>query len=196
MVLQEAGARLLALPEKSDTNLRDKLKIQLATMHEMQGEMTLEQSTRKAHVNWYENDRKTRLVEHELLETYYVRRPQHLLRIAMCLHLSTCHDMVVCETCWNRALAILNWTERFLPMLASKMFKSAWGEEQDLVLKKIRSSNNGQINHSDLIRRMQYRMGAAGTKNILASLKEAGIVREIRNTVEHYYILTTEGHDD
>lgn len=194
MVLQEASARIIALPVPSDKGIRERLIIQLANMHAMQGQMSLSEDANRRHIDWYESDKRGRVIEHELLETYYQRKPQHLLRVAMCLHLSEHQDFVVCETCWQRAQALLTWTEKFLPALASKMFKSAWGEEQDLVLSKIRS-NGGQLSHSVLVRRMQYRMGAAQTRSIINSLKEAGVVKEIRSTIEHTYILTESEND-
>lgn len=194
MVLQEASARMIALPQPSDQRLRERLIIQLATMHESLGEMTLSDATYATHQEWYDNDKKTRLVEHEILETYYQRKPQHLLRIAMCLHLSTCKDMIVCLSCWERALKLLTWTERFLPSLAGKMFKTAWGEDQEVIVRKIRGVG-GTIGHSDLVRKMQYKMAAAGTRNIISSLKESGIIKETRNAIEHTYTLA-EGYDD
>jgi hypothetical protein len=194
MILQEASARMKALPEPSDGRLREKLKIELACMHENQGEMILSDATRTTHIDWYEEDKKTRLVEHEILETYYQRKPQHLLRIAMCLHLSSCKDMIVCLACWERALKLLTWTEKFLPALAGKMFKTAWGEDQEIIIRKIRGAG-GKIDHSDLIRKMQYKMAAAGTRNILSSLKEAGVIRETRSAIEHSYTLA-EGYND
>lgn len=194
MVLQEASARMIALPKPSDPKLREKLIIELAEMHECQGEITLSDATYATHLEWYENDKRTRLVEHEILETYYQRKPQHLLRIAICLHLATCKDMVVCLNCWERALKLLTWTEKFLPALAGKMFKTAWGEDQEIVIRKLRGSG-GTIQHSDLVRKMQYKMPAAATRNIINSLKESGIVKETRNSVEHSYTLA-EGYND
>jgi hypothetical protein len=194
MVLQENSSRMIALPKPSNPKIREKLIIQLATMHESQGEMTLSGATYTTHEEWYDNDKRTRTVEHELLETYYQRKPQHLLRIAMCLHLSTCKDMIVCLECWERALALLTWTEKFLPALAGKMFKTAWGEDQEAIIRKIRGTG-GTIHHSDLVRKMQYKMPAASTRNIISSLKEAGIVKETRNSIEHTYTIA-EGYND
>lgn len=189
MVLQESSARIIALPEASNQRLRQKIITGLAEMHEFQGQITLTPETWKTHTEWYENDKRTRTVEHDILETYYQRKPSHLLRFAMCLHLAHCRTLVVCEECWHTARRILDWTERFLPSLASRMFKSSWGEEQDLVLRKIRAAG-GAIEHSDLIRKMQYRMSAQQTRGILASLKDAGTIKEIRSAIEHTYIIT------
>lgn len=194
MVLQEASARIIPLPEPSDQHLRTRLTIQLAEMHELQGQVTLDPEVTKLHYAWYEEDKRSRIIEHELLETYYQRKPQHMLRIAIALHVSTCHNLILCPDCWHRAAKLLAWTERFLPGLARKMFKSSWGKDQELILAKLRNSG-GSISHSELVRRMQYRMGAMATRNIISSLKEAGVVTETRSTLEHTYSLNEEHND-
>lgn len=195
MILQEASSRIRALPKPSDERLRQKIVVDLAEMHMLQGEMHLTKGAHHAHIEWYEDDKRHRQVEHELLETYYQRKPVHLLRFAMCLHLATHRDMQICVECWERALSILDWTERYLPGLVGKMFKSPWGEDQDNVMRKIRSAG-GYITHSDLVRRMQYRMSASQLRNVLSSLKEAMVIREVRNAIEHAYALTETVNED
>jgi hypothetical protein len=188
MVLQESGSRIIAMPDPSNARLRTKVITELAAMHAFEGQVTLTPQANQTHVEWYENDKRTRIVEHDILETYYQRKPSHLLRFAMCLHLAQCRTLVVCEDCWHTARRILDWTERFLPGLASRMFKSSWGEDQDLVLKKI-AGKGGHIEHSELVRRMQYRMSAAQVRTILSSLKDAGTIKEVRSAIEHTYVL-------
>jgi DNA-binding transcriptional regulator PaaX len=69
------------------------------------------------------------------------------------------------------------------------MFKTNWGEDQDLIIKKIKSKG-GIIKHSDLIRLMQYKMSAQNVRTLVGSLKEAGVVTEQRSAVDHVYVLT------
>lgn len=188
MVLQEAGSRIIALPEPTDIRLRTGVVTELAAMHAFEGQVTLSPQTNRTHIDWYENDKRTRTVEHDILETYYQRKPSHLLRFAMCLHLAHCRTLVVCEDCWHTARRLLGWTERFLPSLASRMFKSAWGEDQDLVLRKIKG-RGGSIEHSELVRRMQYRMGATQLRSIISSLKDAGTIKEVKSAISHAYVV-------
>ena len=194
MVLQEKSARTIPLPRKSDPKLRDKLILELATLHQFQGEIFLSDATTKRHAEWYTHDKHHRLVEHEILETYYQRKPSHMLRIAIALHMATHGDLVVCETCWQRAFDLLAYIERFLPNLVNKMFKSPWGEDQDLVLRKIRGCG-GSIAHSELVRKMQYKMSANQTRQIVGSLKESRLITEIHNAIEHTYYLTEAANE-
>lgn len=189
MILQEASARVVAIPPPMNTKLREKIIIELARLHELEGQMTLTRGAYASHVAWYENEKISRSVDHEILETYYQRKPSHLLRFAMCLHLATCQTFEICEECWQRALDILEWTERFLPVLASRMFKSGWGEDQALVIKKIRAAG-GTIEHSVLVRRMQYKMSSTQVRTLVNSLKEAGAIKEYKTTLVHTYVLT------
>jgi hypothetical protein len=189
MVLQEYSTRVIALPKPQDAKLREKLILELASLHEFQGEMSFDKEARDAHIELYEHDKVNRIAEHEILETYYQRKHSHLIRVSMCLHLAECKDLTICYRCWKRALDILNWTERFLPTLAARMFKNTWGEDQDLLIKKIHAAG-GSIRHTDLIRRLQYRMSASQVRSLVGSLKEAGLIKEHRTAIDHVYTLT------
>lgn len=189
MVLQEKRTRLRALPEPSHEGLKKKVVMDLLEAHELQGEVTFTPEAREHYIRWYEAEAFSRRPsEYEILETYYQRKPSHLIRFAMCLHLATHKDMCVCLECVNRALKILTYVERTLPSLGTKMFKTPYGEDQDTIIKKIQGQG-GSITHSVLIRKMQNRMGSQQVRNIINNLKDAGMLTETHNAVEHLYTL-------
>jgi hypothetical protein len=78
--------------------------------------------------------------------------------------------------------------ESFLPELMQQMFKTNVGEDNEAVLTAIKKAG-GSITHTNIIRKMQYRMKAQQTKEILASLKESEQIEELRDNLSHRYIL-------
>src|SRR4029077_19429685 len=76
--------------------------------------------------------RATRAAEHEILATYYQRKPDHAKRIAICLHLAEHANLTLCLSCFTRAVEILDWIERFIPALLRQMFKTSSGHSADL----------------------------------------------------------------
>ena len=141
------------------------------------------------YVEWYRHFKVApRSPEHELLSTYLERKPIHVLRLAMVIHLATHQDLEICTECFLRALRLCELSERFLPTLMRQMFKTTSGEEQELVLNTIRKAGV-TINHTDLVRRLSYKMRAGQTREVLSSLKEAEMIREVKDNLSRRYIL-------
>lgn len=192
LVVQESTARCEPIPKPGDPTLKERLMMQLAYFHVFQGEIVMSHKAHNAHNKWYrEHTLMTQNPEHELLGTYYQRKQGHVLRLAMCLHIGTHYDRdpyTLCEECFERAVKILNWNEKFLPNLFRQLFKSQTGQDQELVLRAIRSAG-GSIQHSQLLRKLQYKFDATRVKSIISSLKEAGQLKEEAGVLGHVYIL-------
>lgn len=187
LIVQEASPRCEPIPRPGDPNERERLIYELAYLHTFEGEMLLDKVAHQHYVDWYSNEHQleAKAPEHELLSTYYNRKPDHIKRLAMVMHIVECGDLHICPPCFNRALQLLEWTEQFLPSMLQQMFKSQIGAEQEQVLRVIR--NAGLISHSDLVRKMGYRMNAQTCKNIVSSLKEMNLVFERSDNLGHFY---------
>lgn len=189
IVVQEDTARLEAFPGNPETLSRTNLMGELSWLHSLQGKIELNARMRETYVSWYRSHKeRERTAEHELMSTYLRRKPTNLLRLTACLHLIDHRSLELCQSCFERAVALMNWTERFLPGLIRKMFKSEAGLDLDFILGLIRS-NGGIIDHTSLVRRAGYRMGAGMVRAILASLKEAKQIKEVHDKIQHTYIL-------
>ena len=188
MIMEEYSARVKPLPPTEDLQVRKKLLIDLATMHEFLGEASLSAETRRMHIAWYTENKYNQTSSNELFETYYSRKPSHLLRIALCLHMGTHWNLEVCCECWQRSMQLLQWVEEHFELLGGKMFKSPFGEDQDLVM-RIVEREGGAIQHSQLLRKMSYRMGARQLQGITSNLKEMGYLEESSTAVGHVYKL-------
>ena len=136
------------------------------------------------HIDWYTWNKMDHVAGSELFETYFARKPAHLLRIAMCLHLGTHWDLEVCAECWNRSKEILEWIEGHFELLSGKMFKTPYGEDQDLVVRML-ERNGYEMTWTKLLRAMGYKMGASQLRMLVYNLKEQGIAEELHTAIGH-----------
>lgn len=187
IIHQTISPRIIPIPKARDETLRVRIIHMLTELHSHQGEMEFSPRAGKAYVDFYHANKMAR-PEHDMLEAYHQRKPSHAIRLSMLLHLSTHRDLEICYECFERALAILTWTEKFMPSLLRQMFRTGVGHDAEKVLRIIRS-NGGVIPHSVLIRKMQYSMNASQVKGIVNSLKESGQIEELHTKVSHTYIL-------
>jgi hypothetical protein len=191
LVVQEDSPRCEPIPRPGDPQIRQDLMNEMAALHSFNGEMVLSETAFAHHNRWYtEHKELSRDPEHEIMASYYQRKQSHLLRLAMCVHLSTCcytdAPMVVCDNCFSTAAAILDWNEKFLPNLFKQLFKSQYGSDQELVLRSIRGVG-GVITHSKLVHKLAYKFSASQVKSMVMSLKESEVVEEIRDGLNHLY---------
>lgn len=198
LVVQYGTSRIFPIPVPVPVGTRGRLIEQLVALNGLEGSMTFEPSVYHrngmgadtgAYVEWYREFKTTpRPPEFETLTTYLERKPIHVLRLAMVLHLATHQTLEICRDCFDRALRLCTLSEKFLPQLMRQMFKTASGDEQELVVNCIRK-NGGVITHSEIIRKLQYKMKAEQTKAVLNSLKEAEMVKEVKDNLSRRYIL-------
>lgn len=187
IVAQEQSPRLEPIPKPGDRQVRQNLMSELSRVHELSGELTFTPKVLATYDAWY-RDQKRRMGSqaHELLKTYYERKPDHVKRVAMCLHLADHCTLTLCPDCFDRALAILDWVEKFLPAIVRRLFKTSMGHDQDLVLATIKASG-GIIDHGLLMRRLQYKGDSRWLKNLIESLKEADQIEEVVDKLMHVY---------
>lgn len=195
LVVQDVSPRIEPVPNPGRRGARETLMAELAHINALQGQMEMTPECWKRYVDWYTEQKQRHLTpEFELLTTYYQRKPDHVKRIAMCIHAIDHQNLELCVECFNTALALLDWVEQFLPPVLRKMFKTLSGAEQELVLRVVKNAG-GVIRHAALIRKLQYRMHAAQVRSIIMSLKEAGQIEELLDANTHIYKIK-EGGDD
>jgi hypothetical protein len=192
LIVQEESSRCEPIPDPGAPDIRDALIRRLSDMHAFEGEITLDKQSLTEYERWYREDHRLEVKqpEHELLATYYNRKPDHIKRVAICLHLIECGNLSICLECFTRALRLLTWAEQFLPAMLRQMFKSQVGEVHEQILRIITQSV--KIPHSDLVRKMSYRMSAQEVKGIIQSLKESRQIQECMDNVGHYYTVLEE----
>lgn len=195
MIMQEYSCRLKPLPAAENMHLRKKLLIDLAQLYELTGQAHLSPEATQLHVDWYTWNKYDHVATSELFETYFARKPAHLLRIALCLHLGTHWNLEICTECWKRARDLLAWVESNFELLSGKMFRSSFGEEQDLVL-RVLEHFDGEVQWSRLLRRLSYRMGSQQLRAVVTNLKEQELIDELHTALGHVVKLRKEFKDE
>lgn len=195
MVMEEVSPRIKPLPPTENLGLRQKLLQDLAALYDLQGPLTLASETRHRHSNWYIKNKLEHVATNELFETYYARKPSHILRVAACLHLGTHWNLEICPECWTRALKLLEWIEAQFDLLGGKMFRSQYGEDQDLVLRAIERSG-GELKWSELLRRMSYRMSGQALRQIIFGLKDQDLIHEENSALGGHFVRLKKGQHE
>lgn len=167
----------------------------LGNLLSVSGEMSFTREAFHLYDNWYRQHKAiARGTELGLLQTYYQRKHDHAKRLAMCMHLAHHGTMNICSECWTLATELLTRVEYWIVPAFKDMFKTGSGLDADLVINTIKA-NNGVIDHSRLVRSVQYKMDAARLKVVLNSLKEGCLIEEKggHGKLQHCYLLT-ENH--
>lgn len=189
LVVQNDSPRIEPTPRPGNPKLKERIIYDIGQVHDIQGEIRMDPPTDLAYREWYSaHKRHSQHAEHEILATYYQRKPDHAKRVAIALHLAEHGTLSLCLPCFTRAVQILDWIERFIPGLIRQMFKTASGHSSDIVLQTIRNAG-GVIDHSELLRRVQHRFNGAELKPIITSLKDSGTIVEHVDKIQHVYVI-------
>ncbi len=190
MVMQSETPREEHIPTPRSKALEEDLVQRLICINtQVKGEMTMTPQCFTFHKEWYHaHQMASKNPEHPLLAAYFQRKPDHMKRLAMCLHLAERMDLTLTLTSMEHAIRILDWTEQFVPPMLKSMFKTPMGEQHDHVMQVIRNGG-GMIKHSDLVRKVQHKMDAQKLRSVVSSLKEAGMLFEAQNNLQHIYFL-------
>jgi len=195
MVMQNDSPREEDVPTPPPESLRNELLLRLLQINKnLRGELRFTPDARELHRQWYHSHReKTKHPEHPLLATYYQRKPDHVKRIAMCIHMVERYNLLLDRDSLSYAIGLLDWTERFIPPMLTSMFRNQMGEAHEFVLSALRSYGP-VVPHAVLLRKVQHRMGAGTLRSIVNSLKESELVQEVRNNLQHVYIVLSKNN--
>lgn len=114
-VFEENKGKKVAAPFLSveDQALRQDLLDDLNQIHLLRGEFGVSEEFIERWIEWYENESDTcRLSEDERFDGYTNRRPNHVMKLAMIVCASESDEMMITKTHLNRAISILEKTER------------------------------------------------------------------------------------
>lgn len=139
---------------------------------------------------WYTR-RKKRLREDPTLAEVIQRGSDHLLRLAMLIHIIECNTNIICGRCFHAAVSLLEHLERKAPTLVKAISSTTQTTFSDLVLEKLVHSG-GMADHSNLLRKCSSRMNATQFKAAIQTLNESGQIRVSKKGVAHHYVLVTK----
>jgi hypothetical protein len=189
LVMQDDSPRSEPRPPTITEEAKNELIKQLCILSQYAGKIPFSDPAEKAYHEWYNDSKpKWKNPEVELMGTIYQRRADNVQRVACILHLSHCETQDICLSCFEHAAHLLDWTDQFTIPALKRVFKSGTGKDQEIVLRSIQSMG-GVVEHSQLVRRLQYRMNAQQLKVVLASLIDARQVEERHTKIQHTYFL-------
>ncbi len=188
-VVQEETPRSFPRPPALPDALRSKLLKRLLELSHLRGNFQMTPAAGKWYDDWY-NSQSLRGTEERQFSGYYERKPAHLIRISMLLTLSK-HDALIIEReTLIQSMKILDWLESWLPDAFEQLSQTTIGEDHGRILRLLKK-NNGEMLHSDLLRRVSGRMNARQFKDLLATLREAKLLDY--DSIKRVYFLTPEG---
>lgn len=188
-VIQHDTPRIFPRPPAMSHDLESRLVQALRAMHELRGEFHMTEDGEQWYDHWYLTRGESGTLDKQYAG-YNERKPDHLIRLAMILSASEGSNLLLRTSHLRRALQILEWLELFLPGAFGEMNQTAFGEDQARLLQQLKRKG-GKLLHSDWLRMNSNRMRQREFRELLDTLKSAGLVEYDSPT--HMYFLTTEG---
>jgi hypothetical protein len=186
-VVQKDSPRSFPLPPPLDQTLGKKLVDGLLILQRVIGEVKLTPTAEKWYRLWYTGRSKT--VLEKQFAGYFERKPDRILQLAMVLNaaqnpgvLDLDVDMLIL------ADKILNYIEHYLPAAFEQLAQSAMGDDQLRLLSQLRAAKNGELGHSEWLRKNTSKMNAVSFKQAVDTLIQAGMVAASKDK-KKYYIL-------
>jgi hypothetical protein len=188
-VIQHDTPRIFPRPPAMNKELESRLVQGLRTLSGLRGEFHMTAEGEQWYDNWYLNRGESGNTDKQFAG-YSERKPDHLIRLAMILSASGGSSLVLTPANLKRSLQILEWLELFLPGAFGEMNQNAFGEDQSRLLTQLKRKG-GKMLHSDWLRLNSNRMRQREFRELMETLKSAGLVEYDAPT--HTYFLTTEG---
>jgi len=190
--VQHDTPRRAALPQRYEGHEWEQVRETLQRIRDdMCGEVMFGPKAKDWYVTWYDKHHGSKVID-DKFAGYHERKPDHLLRIAMLLHIATYETLRIDTADLELALRILDWWEQFLPSLFDTVATTAQGADIQKILDLLRQAG-GTCGHSLLMRRMQHRMNARTFREAVLTLIDSGSITEERDNERGHYYRILEG---
>jgi len=175
LVYGEQTSRI-AKPELRE-EMKEDLILDLNTISELYGEIKMTPECETAFDRWYE---ALPLQVPSELSSFYERKHDHVLKVAMLLSVSKSSNLIVDLEILQQAIALVELIEESLPRAVAYIGATQQAYVGDLIYGFVASSDE-PVSHSVLLRRFYKKLnqGAGEFAQIIDSLKEAGRIKEV-----------------
>lgn len=146
--------KILPLPEytQEEETMKNLLLDDLEAIHMLKGQFVQTPEFREVFIPWYlKSEEKKKFSDHDCLLYYSGRRPTHLLKLCMIMSASRGNDMQLEVRDFNRALALLEVTEKRMPEVFSGRGKDKNAEMLEKVYRVIRLSGELGVKRSRIL---------------------------------------------
>jgi len=190
-VVQQDTDRTFALPQRPPGTLWEHLRETLVDLKTVKGEAVLSDEGHNWYLEWYSKHHQLPIAD-EKFAGYQERKPDHLLRLATMISLTTSGSLVISpETC-THSLNILNYFEKDLPHVFTTVAETHVGEVHTYILRLLKKEG-GRLPHSVLLRRLQHKINGRAFREAIDTLKDSESIREHKDSFEHYYEILNGG---
>lgn len=177
-VFEDERSHLVIFPHKQtlDFSLEDDLKHDFAAIGMMKGEFEFSAEFDRRYAEWYPEQDKTTIVRHPKLQAYIMRRPTHMRKLAMISAASRSNEMIVTEEDFERALTLLQLTEKKM----DKVFSGMGGSDNAKVMYDIAEfiMLRGKCKYSEVVKKFMLEADRNALAVIISTLMEGGIVKK------------------
>jgi hypothetical protein len=195
IVVEKDTERCFPIPKKGMQNTINKLNEVISLFKGYSGTLSMSLEAEATHDSWYRQRwSDLRTTEDEATREVMARSYKHILKTSMLVHLAQCGTLTICNKCFMDSVNLMGFVEENLPGMVKTIKQSTISSESDYVLHHIIKSG-GIIDHSTLLRKVANRMGAPQMKGYIATLRESGRVKEVKQGAARYYILQEDNND-
>lgn len=162
--------------------MKDDLINDLLHFSSLTGEFTLAPGVGKwldnedpKHLGWYQHHMNTGSPANYRLQGYHERKPAHMFKLAMLLHLSYSDELIITQNDIDAALSILESLELKLPRTFENIGKNPYATDIMRILDLIRTK--GEVSMRDVLRQFYQAAEAWKLKDMIQGLVDMGEVR-------------------
>ena len=155
------------------------------------GEFEINESAKPFIEHWYRENAEKNIHDDYRLQGYYERKPGHVFKLAILLHLAYSDTREILAEDFYKALAIIEEVEKKMPLVFQSVGKNLYTSEMDAIVEFV--SSRKKVSRKDLLGRFYH----AAPPDTLASLINGLIVMErIKITQDGFYTLTNGSMSD
>ena len=156
-------------------DLESKLINDLKHIRKLGGEVKLTVDAWDWWQHWYEKDMK--FPENEMLDSFYGRKHDYVLKLGMLLSLSEQDELVIHKVDLTRALLFLDQLESFMGATYSLIGSNPYLLHADKIVKQLGKAG-GVLSRSQLLQRNSRQIGAEELTRIMLHLQAAELIEK------------------
>lgn len=202
-VVEEKKSQIIPDPNKvmPDVQLARDLVADLEHIRQQMGEFRFTEDGKELYENWYiaeerKNEEGRPTVGDPRFGGYTARRATHVFKISMALSISQSDDMLLTKEIVQRAIGLLELTEKKMPRVFQGLGENRLAKQTALVLELIRSK--GQVSRREILSTHYHDVDGWAMDQIEHTLKGLSSVKIIVDPAkrETYYTLVTPLDED
>lgn len=126
---------------------------------------------------WYQTTGEQGATEHYKMSGYYERRPAHMFKLAMCLHVARQDDLVLDMKDINDAISLLKQVEKKLPRTFEAIGKNQYAVDMRRILTFV--EDNDLVSREDILANFFASAEPAKLSELIGGLLAAGKIKII-----------------